>query len=104
MFISWCLSCKTTIIRTYFWLFLFLPTSSLSCVQQHTEPPNILWVIFEDISPYQASREPGQIEDRLVSFIDFPKTFLSITGSEVPELIQGSIFLGEDVEKEPDGI
>ena len=42
----------------------------------------------------------GVVVDRLVSFIDMPKTWLSITGSAVPKEMQGNIFLGKD-EEEP---
>jgi len=43
---------------------------------------------------------PGSTVDRLVSFIDMPKTWLSITGSEVPETMQGKVFLGSKSEPE----
>ncbi len=45
-------------------------------------------------------RKPGQKVDRLVSFVDMPKTWLSITGTSVPETMQGTIFLGEKTEPE----
>ena len=45
--------------------------------------------------------EPGGTEDRLVSFIDFPKTILSLAGLPVPPQMQGSIFLGPDTEPAP---
>ncbi|TYA78734.1 sulfatase family protein [Seonamhaeicola marinus] len=38
--------------------------------------------------------------DQLVSFVDMPKTWLSITGSEVPDYMQGKIFLGKNKEPE----
>ncbi len=44
--------------------------------------------------------KPGMTVDRLVSFVDMPKTWLSITGAEVPEMMQGRIFLGPDTEPE----
>ena len=40
-----------------------------------------------------ADQRAGNVDDRLVSFIDFPKTFLSMTGAEIPDLMQGRIFL-----------
>jgi len=43
---------------------------------------------------------PGEKVDQLVSFIDMPKTWLSITGSEVPETMQGKVFLGSKSEPE----
>jgi hypothetical protein len=47
---------------------------------------------------------PGSSEDRLVSFIDFPKTVLSICGLPVPAQMQGSIFLGPDTEPSLDRV
>lgn len=44
---------------------------------------------------------PGGTSDRLVSFIDFPKTVLSLAGVEVPGQMQGRIFLGAEAEAEP---
>jgi arylsulfatase A-like enzyme len=46
----------------------------------------------------------GSTEDRLVSFIDFPKTVLSICGLPVPAQMQGSIFMGPDTEPSPDRV
>ena len=46
------------------------------------------------------AEKPGSQVDRLVSFVDMPKTWLSITGSTVPETMQGKIFLGPQTEPE----
>ncbi len=46
--------------------------------------------------------KPGMTVDRLVGFIDFPKTWLSLAGAEVPPLMQGHVFLGEHAEPEPE--
>ncbi|NQZ59425.1 MAG: sulfatase [Lentisphaeraceae bacterium] len=43
----------------------------------------------------------GTKVDRLVSFVDMPKTWLSLTGAETPDHLQGTTFLGFDTEKEP---
>lgn len=43
---------------------------------------------------------PGSTVDRLVSFLDFPKTWLSLAGAEVPGVMQGRIFLGPHAEPE----
>jgi N-sulfoglucosamine sulfohydrolase len=54
---------------------------------------------------YQAlwpAEQPGAQIDRLVSFVDMPKTWLSLVGAEVPGTMQGSIFLGPQMEPEPD--
>lgn len=46
--------------------------------------------------------KPGSTVDRLVSFLDLPKTWLSLTHSEVPAVMQGRIFLGPQAEPEPE--
>jgi len=46
------------------------------------------------------AKTPGMKVDRLVSFVDMPKTWLSITGSNVPGYMQGNIFLGGKTEPE----
>ena len=47
------------------------------------------------------AEQPGATIDRLVSFVDMPKTWLSITRSEIPDLMQGTVFLGPQAEPEP---
>ena len=47
------------------------------------------------------AENPGMTVDRIVSFVDMPKTWLSLAGAEVPEGYQGSIFLGPDTEAAP---
>ena len=37
---------------------------------------------------------PGAVDDQLVSFIDLPPTVLSLAGVEVPDHLQGRVFLG----------
>lgn len=41
-----------------------------------------------------APSPPGSVSDRLVSFIDFAPTMLSLSGAEIPESVQGIAFLG----------
>ena len=41
-----------------------------------------------------APSSPGSTSDRLVSFVDFPPTLLSLVGTKVPGHMQGSAFLG----------
>jgi len=48
------------------------------------------------------NKSPGSRIDRLVSYVDMPKTWLSLTGSDLPDYMQGTIFLGPDIEPEPD--
>ncbi len=47
------------------------------------------------------AEEPGMTVDRLVSFVDMPKTWLSLAGAEIPNTYQGRVFLGEGAETEP---
>ena len=47
------------------------------------------------------ANKPGAVIDRLVSFVDMPKTWLSLAGAEIPDTFQGTIFLGKGIEKEP---
>ncbi len=51
-----------------------------------------------------APAPPGGVVDRLVSFIDFPKTVISLAGLPVPGLMQGRIFLGPGVEPAPEAV
>jgi len=50
---------------------------------------------------YPGSR-PGMTVDRLVSFVDMPKTWLSLAGAEIPDTFQGTVFLGDGMEAEPE--
>ncbi len=45
---------------------------------------------------------PGSKIDRLVSFVDMPKTWLSLTGSNIADGMQGTVFLGDGIEPEPE--
>jgi arylsulfatase A-like enzyme len=42
--------------------------------------------------------KPGTVTDRLVSFIDFAPTVLSLAGIKIPEHMQGSAFLGKQIQ------
>ncbi|MCK5173819.1 MAG: sulfatase, partial [Planctomycetes bacterium] len=44
----------------------------------------------------------GTTVERLVSFIDMPKTWLAMAGADIPEAMQGRIFLGPKTEPEPE--
>jgi arylsulfatase A-like enzyme len=50
---------------------------------------------------YPKGKEPGSTIDRIVSFIDMPKTWVSLTGAKMTDNFQGRIFLGPDTEPEP---
>jgi len=47
------------------------------------------------------AEKPGMTVDRIVSFVDMPKTWISLAGGEVPAGYQGSIFLGPNLEPAP---
>ena len=57
--------------------------------------------IPKSLAALYPAEKPGSTVDRLVSFVDMPKTWLSLAGAEIPATFQGSIFLGEDTEPEP---
>ena len=50
---------------------------------------------------YPENKKPGSTIDRMVSFIDMPKTWLSLAGVKMEEQFQGKIFLGLETEAEP---
>ena len=52
---------------------------------------------FSNLWPNQ---KVGSSINRLVSFIDMPKTWLSLAGVKAPDYYQGNIFLGEERESE----
>lgn len=47
------------------------------------------------------AEKPGMTVDRIVSFVDMPKTWLSLAGAEIPDTFQGTIFLGKGTEPAP---
>lgn len=49
-----------------------------------------------------AKQKPGAVNDELVSFVDLAKTVLSLSGCNVPEKMQGRIFLGPGYEDAPE--
>ncbi|MEM1441447.1 MAG: sulfatase-like hydrolase/transferase [Verrucomicrobiota bacterium] len=61
-----------------------------------------LMVRFPEKYQHLAPAQPGEKIDRLVSFVDFPKTVLSLAGLETPEYMQGEVFLGDAPEEESD--
>ena len=54
-----------------------------------------LIVYFPPKYRYLAPCDPGGVCHRLVSFVDFAPTLLSLTGVSIPENMQGVAFLGE---------
>ena len=43
------------------------------------------------------SHKPGSETDRLVSFVDFPTTAISLAGGDIPDILQGEPFLGTKI-------
>ena len=58
-----------------------------------------LLVRFPKKWQHLAPAAPGQTTDRLVSFVDFAPTVLSLCGVKVPASLQGTAFLGEQAGK-----
>lgn len=56
---------------------------------------------FPETWRHLATHSPGAIESDVVSFVDLPKTMLSLAGIEPPPLMQGRIFLGLGRESPP---
>lgn len=54
-----------------------------------------LMVRFPEKWQHLAPARPGQTSDRLVSFVDFGPTVLSLAGAAIPAFMQGVPFLGE---------
>lgn len=57
--------------------------------------------IPEKLKHLYPAQKPGTTVDRMVSFVDMPKTWLSLAGAKIPETFQGTIFLGRDTEPAP---
>jgi arylsulfatase A-like enzyme len=51
--------------------------------------------IPEKFKHLRPAEKPGTRIDRLISFIDMPKTWLAITKSAIPPQMQGNVFLGK---------
>lgn len=58
-----------------------------------------LIVRFPEKCKHLAPAAPGSATDRLVSFVDFAPTVLSLAGVKVPEIMQGVAFLGPQAGK-----
>ena len=54
-----------------------------------------LIVRFPQAFQHLAPGSPGSTTDRLVSFVDFAPTVLSLAGVEVPDYVEGRAFLGD---------
>jgi len=77
-----------------------MPRSKRFMYNSGTHCPLIIR-IPEKFKQLWPAEKPGSTVDRLVSFVDMPKTWLSLAGAEVPDTYQGTVFLGPDTEPEP---
>ncbi len=77
-----------------------MPRSKRFLFDSGTHAPLIIRIPekFKNLWPAPA---PGASIDRLVSFLDFPKTWLSLTECPIPPVMQGRVFLGPHAEPEP---
>lgn len=57
--------------------------------------------IPEKMKHLYPAEKPGMTVDRIVSFVDMPKTWLSLAGAEIPDQFQGTVFLGDNTETRP---
>ena len=55
----------------------------------------------EKYKQWYPAEKPGTTVDRIVSFVDMPKTWLSLAGAEIPDTFQGTVFLGPNTEPAP---
>jgi hypothetical protein len=55
-----------------------------------------LIIHFPEKYQHLAPAKPGESTDRLVSFVDFPPTILSLLGIDIPLYMQGKPFLGKN--------
>jgi arylsulfatase A-like enzyme len=76
-----------------------LPRSKRYLYDQGIHSPLII-KIPEKFKYLWPADKPGEKIDRLVSYVDMPKTWLSIVGAEIPQYMHGRIFLGPDSEPE----
>ena len=78
-----------------------LPRSKRFLFNSGTHCPLIIRIPekFKHLWPAEA---PGSKVDRLVSFVDMPKTWLSLAGAKTPSYLSGKTFLGPNAEKERD--
>lgn len=63
-----------------------------------------LIVYFPEKWQHLAPEKPGTVSDRLVQFIDMPKTWLSLCGVTPPDVMTGRIFLGREIQPAPETV
>ncbi len=73
-----------------------LPRSKRFLYHTGTAAALVAW--FPEKWQHLAPAEPGSTLDRLVSFVDFPPTLMSLAGIDIPEYYEGRPFMGETIE------
>lgn len=74
-----------------------MPRSKRWLFDSSTRVP--LLIRFPKKYQHLAPAKPGETSDRLVSFVDFGPTLLSLCGVKPPDIMQGEAFLGEHAVK-----
>jgi len=77
-----------------------LPRSKRFLYSSGTHCPLVVR-IPEKYKHFYPAEKPGTTVDRIVSFVDMPKTWVSLAGGEIPKTMQGTVFLGAGTEPEP---
>ena len=70
-----------------------LPRSKRFLLDSGIHCPLIIRIPRRFKALYPAER-PGDSVERVVSFVDLPKTWLALADAEIPDVMQGRIFLG----------
>ena len=78
-----------------------LPRSKRFVYETGTQIPFILR-IPEKFKYLYPAEKPGQKVDRIINFVDFVPTLLSIIGTPIPAYLQGNAFLGKQMTSAPE--
>ena len=78
-----------------------LPRSKRFVYETGTRIPFIVR-IPEKFKYLYPAEKPGKKVDRIINFVDFVPTLLSIIGTPIPDYIQGNAFLGKQKTKDPE--
>lgn len=78
-----------------------LPRSKRFVYETGTRIPFIVRIPDKFKNLYPAEK-PGQKVDRIINFVDFAPTLLSIIGTPIPGYMQGNAFLGNQKTKDPE--
>jgi arylsulfatase A-like enzyme len=76
-----------------------LPRGKRFLFENGLRSPLVIY-IPEKFKSLWPAKKPGTKIDRLVSFLDMPKTWISLLGGTPPKTMQGRIFLGTNTEPE----